>query len=429
MRPRIGVGAFLLSVASFTLAGIVNHTIDDTYGDSQTLQLPTYLPAVDVWADQTCGGCAIQPATSKAFKNTYTAATYHPGLQNISISMDFEGTAIYVYFILANNHGDDITTITMANFTIDGKMVGTFAHAPDYTANDILFNQLVFSKTDLPNGNHKLVISISDIDFKVFVNFDYAIYTVDSTIPSPSSASTQYFTSSSAFLPTSSRPAIDTDTSQCNSDTNSTPIGSIVGGIVGGIALIGAVVGILFWRSRREWHIQTNRNDPEPRNQDMGNVSAALLTPFVVDSPDSKGGTSPGSSHISSLRSKASNNNISDTHQGSHNESIWSSLGNGTSTSTQEHNCRACQRELNRQSVAANQELNQPRGVLYIQQALNVNGERNEKADSIVGGDDEMNRIQEQMQAMQAQIESLQSQLRNAQPQGLLNEPPPGYAP
>lgn len=74
------------------LAGIVNRTIDDGFGDSDTLRKVTYLPTTaSVWQDASCTGCAIRPDISRAFKGTYTAATYNPQLGSMSITMKFNG--------------------------------------------------------------------------------------------------------------------------------------------------------------------------------------------------------------------------------------------------------------------------------------------------------------------------------------------------
>ena len=87
------------------------------------------------------------------------------------------GTAIYVFFILANNAGDGITSLTLANFTLDGTNPELYQHAPDLSRMDIDYNQLVYSKQDLINAEHTLAISTSDVNTNVYVNFDYAIYT------------------------------------------------------------------------------------------------------------------------------------------------------------------------------------------------------------------------------------------------------------
>lgn len=89
------------------------------------------------------------------------------------------GTAIYIFFILANNPAPGITATTAANFTIDGSLVGTYSHAPNISAPDFQFNQsaLAFSKTALTNDTHQMIISTSGLSENVWVNFDYALYT------------------------------------------------------------------------------------------------------------------------------------------------------------------------------------------------------------------------------------------------------------
>ncbi|KAJ3929066.1 MAG: hypothetical protein NXY57DRAFT_900799 [Lentinula lateritia] len=170
---------FLFNVAAVT--GAVNRSIDDTLGDSVTGQRPIFLPTTSgTWEDETCAGkfLSVYPL---AFGGTYTAATYNPGLQNISITFDFTGTAIYVYFILANNPAPGITATTAANFTLNGSLVGTFNHSPNTStsAPDFQFNQsaLAFSKAGLKNVTHQMVISTSGLSEDVWVNFDYALYT------------------------------------------------------------------------------------------------------------------------------------------------------------------------------------------------------------------------------------------------------------
>lgn len=71
-----------------------------------------------------------------------------------------------------------MTTVTLANFTLDGTTPELFQHTPDpiWMDTGIDYNQLVYSKHDLLNAEHTLVISTSDENYTVYVNFDYAIY-------------------------------------------------------------------------------------------------------------------------------------------------------------------------------------------------------------------------------------------------------------
>jgi hypothetical protein len=90
-----GPGALLLcfSLLFCVVQGaIVNRTIDDWFGDSETGTRPVFLPTGNTWKDEQCTDCAINPDTGKAFQGTYTAATFGKGNDPISITMDFEGT-------------------------------------------------------------------------------------------------------------------------------------------------------------------------------------------------------------------------------------------------------------------------------------------------------------------------------------------------
>ncbi|PPQ88330.1 LOW QUALITY PROTEIN: hypothetical protein CVT25_012441 [Psilocybe cyanescens] len=278
---RLGPGAlFFLYFLGFgpllVVAGIVNRTIDDSFGDSQTGLQVTYLPTTSgVWKDETCIGCAINADTSQTFKGTYTAATYAPSLNSISITMKFNGTAIYVFFVLANNEGDGITTLTLANFTLDGKAPQLFQHAPDLTSQDIEYNQLVFSQTNLINAQHTLVISTSGVDSNVYVNFDYAIYTHDDDAPllplptagsSSSSTSLRSSSTSKKKAPTSS-PATSTPTGQQadsspDSDKKSSSAGAIAGGVVGGLVVLAILATLIFcFIRRRRKRLEASRSE------------------------------------------------------------------------------------------------------------------------------------------------------------------------
>ncbi len=81
---------YLLLLVSTTGAGLVNVTIDDTYGDLTTGQKPIYQPS-GPWKGPSCTNCDIVPSAALAFDGTWTAATYSPSLNNINITFSFTG--------------------------------------------------------------------------------------------------------------------------------------------------------------------------------------------------------------------------------------------------------------------------------------------------------------------------------------------------
>ncbi|KAF5330548.1 hypothetical protein D9619_005238 [Psilocybe cf. subviscida] len=204
---------FAWHYVSPAVALISNRTIDDALGDSVTGQKVVFLPSTQgVWSNQDCIGCALNPDTTKAFDSTYTAATYNSGLGSISATLKFQGTAIYVFFILANSAPPGITTLTAVNFTLDEQPPVSKLHAPSVLTSDFEFNAMLWSQTGLPATQHTLVVSTSGVDNDVYVNFDYAIYTHDDEVVTPPATSSSPTTSGTApsvvasSLPVSSNP-------------------------------------------------------------------------------------------------------------------------------------------------------------------------------------------------------------------------------
>ncbi|KAF7298899.1 hypothetical protein MIND_00837900 [Mycena indigotica] len=189
--------------ASLALAALQNRTIDDTNGDSVTGAKPVYYPP-GPWQGPSCTGCAIQPDVGQVFEGTYSAMTYRTTMGVMNITMDFTGTAIYVYFVLANYQGPGVTTETEAAFTVDGVQHGSFSHVPT-TVQELLYNQLVFRLTGLQNAPHTLVVA-TQADTDLYLVFDYAIYTfedVGGTTPAGTTLPPPPTHSSAPPLPTS----------------------------------------------------------------------------------------------------------------------------------------------------------------------------------------------------------------------------------
>ncbi|KAM6500193.1 hypothetical protein JOM56_003207 [Amanita muscaria] len=276
----------LLFCWSSCRAVLVNRFIDDSLGDSVTGFKPIYNPPGS-WADQTCSSCPIQPDRSLAYAGTWTAATYTPQVQNLSITLQFTGTQILVYFILpnANQHGTSVTTNTYVDFTMDGTYICNYTHTPDMSTYNMNYNTTVFNMIGLGNTPHQLVISTHNVPYNSYLNFDYAMYTTETsqttdssnTVPlsstlNPSSSSvapgsaptatqsgttpnslpppppivfpgnqgnnqdsTSSFSSSSS---SSSSTSTSTSSSSSSSSSSSPPVTVIVGGVFGAFAVI-----------------------------------------------------------------------------------------------------------------------------------------------------------------------------------------------
>ncbi|TFK21303.1 hypothetical protein FA15DRAFT_548727, partial [Coprinopsis marcescibilis] len=137
---------------------------------------------------ETCAGCALQPDTSSAFMGTYRETTYHPESvlhgtpttpSHLNIVFCLSGTAIYVYFILANyGYIPEITVNTNCNFILDGVLTEQpFNHDPKGpTAVQFEYHRLVFARSNLSNIHHVLEIRVEGFDFSSYINFDYAVY-------------------------------------------------------------------------------------------------------------------------------------------------------------------------------------------------------------------------------------------------------------
>ncbi|KAF8334498.1 hypothetical protein F5887DRAFT_892651 [Amanita rubescens] len=261
-RTVLALLTLLLFVCT-TQAVLVNRTIDDTYGDGVTGQVPVYQPN-GAWNGVNCSGCLYNPNKSLAFDGTWSAATYNPGLNNMNITFSFTGVAIWIFFILqnANDVPSGITSNTACNFTLDGLLVHTYySPQPSEIAPGYQYNVSAYSSQNLRNDKHTLVISTNDYPINVYLNFDYAIYTyvysviapsalrADNTTSSTSAPSSAGSTTTSAPSSTSSVTGTSGSAAAHNSSSNNlNNVGIIVGCVLGGLALVATL--ILFRRSR-----------------------------------------------------------------------------------------------------------------------------------------------------------------------------------
>ncbi|KAJ3993791.1 hypothetical protein F5050DRAFT_1810195 [Lentinula boryana] len=425
--------AFLRQVTLVSSIG-VNRSIDDTLGDSVTGDRPTYLPdTLGVWEDNTCLDCALAPNTSKAFDGTYTAATYNPDLKNISISFAFTGTAIYVYFILANNPDPGISASTAANFTLDGNLVSTFTHSPDSSSSapDFYFNDsaLAFSKTSMKNATHQMVISTSGLNSNYYLNFDYALYTFQkpSTATSSSSSATSSTTGASASL---------------QSDSKTVSAGAIAGGVIGGVAVVASAVWFFCLRHKKK---KTDDHHDDPNTVLQSEIDPFILPPAPMSDaytlPDSSF-RPPSTFHTSTAQLNRSATGTSEAVP--HTSSTLNLLPLDSKAAIR----RQRQQELERQMQQIGDEIKD----LQIEAAernagrdgmstmisptsgqsrasLSATRSRPVRSPRSSYGTDDVSQLKAQIQAMSEHIAYLQDQQNSAWAQGLSDEPPPGYSP
>ncbi|TDL24136.1 hypothetical protein BD410DRAFT_719993 [Rickenella mellea] len=181
-----------------------NKTIDDVFGDDTTAALPTYSPGTAWHRGDQCDGCLVQPDTTQAFDGTWHDATHSAAdTQPVFMELSFNGSAIYVYGILANQV-PFATTATNLTFTLDGAVVGTFVHVPD-SSSDFIYNVPFYTNPSLPMGQHTLHIESNAVTQSALILFDYAIYTYV-LLRYPHSASVAYLTTMNIVSTTAPSP-------------------------------------------------------------------------------------------------------------------------------------------------------------------------------------------------------------------------------
>ncbi|KAJ7651144.1 hypothetical protein FB45DRAFT_780465 [Roridomyces roridus] len=388
----------LFLLASTNAQTFTNRTIDDTNGDSVTGVVPTYTPS-SVWAGPSCQGCAILPDTSKVFDGTYHAATYHADLGSFAISMDFTGVAIYVYFILANDEGQGVTTTTAANFSIDGTVQGDFTHVPSATT-DVEFNALAFSHTGLSNETHSLLITTEGAG-DLYINFDYAIYTFEeAAVISSSSAPSS---SSSSTIPTSS---------STNSPHSSNHTGAIAGGVVGGVVVLVALGAAAFFFCRRRRSADPSlKLKPDIFDPDSSPMTEQLAPSTVATFYGSDAGAQSvlrSSGYVVEPHRDSSFRDV-DTQSSSRQTTTAVALPLAGAAQTKSELRLARQMELTRQMEEIRHEL--------------------EDIVSETGHPTRESGTQDRIRVMEEQIRALQRQQATPWAQGLTDELPPGYTP
>ena len=251
------------------LAELVNVTVDDQLGDRPTGLLPEYAPNDGTWhvgsPSENCSSCKITPATfdlSQIHDQTWHDATHSSGLAPATVTVHFNGSAVYVYNILPNALAKT-TTFVNISFALDGAPAGSFTRSPD-TSSTILYNQLVYQNIALEDGPHTLVMSAGGPSKSLFL-FDYLMYTTQGNGSTTINGGPVSVTGSD---PSSSGSSTGTPTDLAQSSppsSSSTPVGAIVGGVVGGAVILLGVLGVVLLLRRRTMRSRPTRVEARTR--------------------------------------------------------------------------------------------------------------------------------------------------------------------
>ncbi|KAF4569659.1 hypothetical protein EYR36_009456 [Pleurotus pulmonarius] len=230
------LGIPVLSLLTVAVA-LRNISIDDSFGDESTHDVPTYTPP-SKW---TVSGRAT-PNASLAYKGTWHDTTSHPLDANHTASFSFTGVSLYVYCIIANTPPPGqqfFDTFADYIFFLDKEWVGNYEHDVEKT-HDFFYNVPVYVNQTMENKLHSFSIVAHSNDRPVLLLFDYAIYTSeDNTGDATSSAR---------------KPKVTYTSREENGPESHVYLGTIVCTTLGGIAFllcIGIFIAIQVRRRQR----------------------------------------------------------------------------------------------------------------------------------------------------------------------------------
>lgn len=380
LRRRLVVAALIISLINCNhhtaSAILVNRTIDDQFGDPITGTYPTYSPAEDWQPGANCSDCSVRPDVTRAFDGTWHDSTYYPGDSPRTVTVTFTGNAVYAFFITPPVLNASLTTATYLNFTLDNELSGRPFNFIPYGSDTYTYNQTVYSKTNLSNSQHTLVMSTGGSQAGLLL-FDYVIYTVDTSNTTTSSES-----------------------SGGSSKTKSPNIGAVVGGVVGGVALLVALALLTFFYRRKTTKRHSEVDPPTREHREEGQFPADLVIPYAVDDSDIQP-TTTTYSHSKSSRP-------------SQHPTIFSALSSDPPTSPSNtalsHSTKALaearQGDINRRMEAVEQQIRT-------------------QAPRSGGGEEEDWRTT--AQHLRAEIGRLEVALQSQWAQGMSDQPPPEY--
>ena len=88
------------------------------------------------------------------------------------------GTAVYVYFIVAESEQPNTVTFENTTFMIDGQNAGDYFHVPGPSSTEsFLYNFTAFATQGLQSTQHTLVMASDTSTEGTNILFDYLVYT------------------------------------------------------------------------------------------------------------------------------------------------------------------------------------------------------------------------------------------------------------
>jgi len=216
----------------------------------------------------------VQPDIGQLFDYTWHDTTQGDGGVPSSVTLNFTGTAVYLFSVVPNTI-PFATTLVNLQFTLDGNPIGTYTHVPD-SSSDILYSVPVLSSENLNNTPHTLVAETSSNSLFIF---DFAMYTFDDSPIASSTTATK--TAATTPIGSSQTSSIPVPTQSIASRAH-IPLVAIVAGTVSGvIAITLSLITILCWkRMRRTW-------DESGDNILIGQPVPALVSPITHHSAES----------------------------------------------------------------------------------------------------------------------------------------------
>ncbi|EJD35804.1 hypothetical protein AURDEDRAFT_175143 [Auricularia subglabra TFB-10046 SS5] len=271
-------GTFLILAAFLSSASsrLMNVTIDDILGDEKNGQKPRYYP--DGWTPRS------------AWKGTWHDRSTFVGEDPSTVSIDFNGTRIYVFFILFNDI--NLYMNTRLHFTLDGfsDTSKNFLHLVDPAGAKYLYNQLVFDSRDLEPGNHTLnIYSVSIGNMGSTALFDYAVYTAEvdggpplfatQTVDPASPASNRSASHAVSTTPSRSTPAVVPTSPQTGNGENPSHSKVATGASVAGALVAALLLVALGWIYIRQRRLR-RRQEPTQVMSEEQSTDTASIEPF-----------------------------------------------------------------------------------------------------------------------------------------------------